>query len=112
MELPNELFTLETLAAFPGLVVATWTIVQFTKNGIDWAVKRFLGLHWSTRGWAYCVALFLLVATTFFSGNFSLLTLFLSIINGFFVALAAMKVHESAAFDKPKNTNSQDVNMV
>lgn len=108
MNLPNELFSLETLAAFPGLVIATWTVVQFTKGGVDWLVKLlFKGAHWSTQGWAYVVAAILLILVSYFSGELTLPTLFLDVINAFFVAMAAMKVHESAAQPtgiKPQST--------
>jgi xanthine/uracil permease len=104
----QELFTLETLAAFPGLVVVTWMITQFTKDWVDWVAQKAFNIHPKTETWSYFVAVFLLIAVAFFQQNISGLSVFLGIINGFLVALAAQKIHDTILDETINKVNSMN----
>ncbi len=100
MEIPKELFTLDTLATFAGLVAAVWVITYFLKP----YAKR-LG-DWAVRPLALLVAMaiqgFVLWATNALGPD----TAGLAVINSFLVALTAAGLHD--AVTDPAATKRRD----
>ena len=95
----NQFLTLETLKTFPGLVAVTWALVQFSKSFLDQRLFKI-----KTKWYVFVVAEVLLFCTAWLDNSLNPQTVFLNLLNGFMVALAAMKGHETifgAANNKP-----------
>jgi hypothetical protein len=87
MEVPDSLLSWEILKTFSGLVLTTWVVVQFLK---DFLFFRRM----PTRLLALAVAELLLFAVSYATGELNPAQFILNLLNGVFVALAAMKGHE------------------
>jgi|GEM_PF-5298763 len=87
MEVPDSLLSWEILKTFSGLVLATWVVVQFLKDLLFF--RRV-----PTRLLALVVAELLLFAVSYAAGELNFAQFLLNLLNGVFVALAAMKGHE------------------
>lgn len=90
----EDQLTLDLLRTFPGMVAVTWTIVQFFKNAGMFKRVR-------TRFFTLVVAELLLFGLSTVEGRLTVEDAFLNVLNGFVVALAAMKGHETLV-EKPK----------
>lgn len=88
MEMPNEFFTISSLATYAGLVAAVFVIVAWCK---PW-VKPY-GDQW-IRPLALAVALVLQFFVLLVTGTISVETAGLAVINSFLVSVGASGVHE------------------
>lgn len=90
----GDWITLATLGSFSGVVFATTLVAQFVKEPLDKVVKI------PTRLLVLFVAWFILMGYHWVQmGRFTAAGLFLDLLNGFVVTLAAMGAH-SLAQDK------------
>lgn len=90
--MPNDFFTLQTLATFAGMVAAVAIIVQFTKgffkaNVADWLVRLY----------AWIIALGVQFFVLYVQANLNTETVGLGIINSVLVAMTAMGAYEVVA---------------
>ena len=84
----DEFLTLEMLTQFPILVLVVVFITEFTKDLLD-KMK-----HIPTKYFVYLYALVLLLLVKYFTEDLTAVNVVLAILNGFVVALAAMKGYE------------------
>lgn len=84
----EDFITFEMLRSFPGMVAVTWSITQYFKHSALFKKLR-------TRFFTLLVAELLLFSLGWSDGTLSLSNFPITLLNGFIVALAAMKGHES-----------------
>lgn len=88
MDMPNEFFTVTTLATYAGLVAATFVLVAFFKPWL-----KPVGDVW-IRPFAALVALVIQFFVLLVAKNMSAETIGLAVINAPLVAVGAAGVHE------------------
>lgn len=86
--MPTDLFTINYLGSYAGLVAVTYLLVQFFKE----PVKRYLS-DWWVRLMAVGFALVIQLFTLFVTGNFTMEAIGLAVLNSFLVAITAAGTH-------------------
>lgn len=87
----TEFTTWEILATHAGAIAMTALVVQFTKGTLDKLVKL------PTQIYSYFVALVVLYAAYFFTGQLSASNAMLLLFNGIIVAVASNGAHEGVS---------------
>lgn len=87
----GEFLSMATLGTFGGVVFAVTVVSQFLKGTLDRVLKMPTRLMVLVLSW-----LVLLGRTFVMNGAFAVDTVFLDLLNGFLVALAAMGAHSVA----------------
>lgn len=90
--MPNDFFTMQTLATFAGMVAAVAIIVQFTKGFFKASVPDYY-----VRLYTLVVALAVQFFVLYVQGNLIVETIGLGIINSILVAMTAMGAYETIA---------------
>lgn len=86
----NEFFSWEYLLTFAGCMACTGVVTQFVKGWLDKLV------HIPTQAVAYVVALVVLLAAQFFTGQITPSMAALDLINGVIVAAATSGAYDGA----------------
>lgn len=96
----TEFMTWELLATYSGAILAVTLITQFVKGVgfIDAIPTRFV---------SYVIAVVVLILANVFTGEFSLSTAILSLINGVLVSLAANGTYDLCT-TKPEDNSTLD----
>ncbi|WP_312640754.1 hypothetical protein [Hydrogenoanaerobacterium sp.] len=87
----TEFTTWATLATYTGAVAMTAFVTQFTKSWLDKLCKL------PTQAYSYIVALIVLYAAYFFTGQLDASNAALILFNGFIVAAASNGVYEGVS---------------
>lgn len=87
----TEFITWALLATYAGAVAMTALVVQFTKNAVDKL------LHIPTQLYSYIVALAVLYAAYFFTGQLTISSAVLLLFNGVIVAVASNGAYEGVS---------------
>lgn len=92
----NDFLTWDVIATYAGATVVTALIVQFTKGLVDRLV------HIPTQVYSYLVALLVLYAGFFFTGQLTASSAVLILFNGILVAVASNGAYEGVGRLKGK----------
>lgn len=90
--MPNDFFTLQTLATFAGMVAAVAIIVQFTKGFFKASVP-----DWAVRLYTLVIALIVMFFVLYVQKLLTVESIGLGIINSVLVAMTAMGAYEVVA---------------
>ena len=99
----DRFLTWEFLGTWPGAVLVTFIITQFTKSAVDWLFSKrgrnWTGLYIPTQFLAWVWAYLFLLLSLGYRGELDLWGVPLAALNACFVALAAMKMYEAVITD-------------
>lgn len=99
--MPSDLFTTSYLGSFAGLVAVTYLLVQFFKE----PMQKYLG-DWWIRLLAVLIALAIQSFTLFVTGNFTVETIGLALLNSFLIAITAAGAHDISQPSPQQPTSS------
>lgn len=102
--MPTDLFTTNYLGSYAGLVAVTYLLVQFFKE----PVKQYLS-DWWIRLLAVGFALTIQLFTLFVTGNFTVETIGLAVLNSFLIAITAAGAHN---ISQPSTSQSDILSVI